>query len=164
MPNLLPARAHETVSTRDGRGLGVRSGRRRSIIGIRSAYSSCVPPRDLLLRTRAYALAVLKFCRKLPATPEADDAARQLRRAANAVRSNYRAARKGRSRAEFEAKLGTVWEEADEAVDWMEYLRDARIRYDRALYQEGVELAKIFSRSVKTARENTARVKRVPKS
>ena len=59
----------------------------------------------------------------LPATKEAQEAASQLRRAANAVRSNYRAARKGRSRAEFEAKLGTVWEEADECVDWLEYLK-----------------------------------------
>ncbi len=115
-------------------------------------------------RTRAYALAVLTFCRKLPAKPEADEAARQLRRAANSVRSNYRAARKGRSRAEFEAKLGTVWEEADEAVDWMEYLRDANIKFDPVLYQEAVELAKIFSKSVKTARANTARTKKAPKS
>jgi hypothetical protein len=29
---------------------------------------------------------------------------------------------KERSRAEFEAKLVTVWEEADECVDWLEYL------------------------------------------
>jgi four helix bundle protein len=110
-----------------------------------------MPPRDLQERTRLYALAVVKFCRKLPATSEADDVASQLRRAANAVRSNYRAARKGRSRAEFEAKLGTVWEEADEAVDWMEHLRDAHIAYDAALFQEGVELAKIFAQSIKTA-------------
>jgi four helix bundle protein len=121
-------------------------------------------PRDLLLRTRTYALAVAKFCRKLPATPEAYDAARQLRRAANGTRSNYRAARKGRSRREFEAKLGTAWEEADEAVDWLEYLRDMRISYDPTLYQEGVELAKILAKAVKTARANTARAKTLPKT
>jgi len=57
----------------------------------------------------------------------------QLRRAARAVRRNYRAARRGRSRAEFEAKLGTVFEEADECVDCLEALRDTHIKCDDAL-------------------------------
>ena len=48
----------------------------------------------------------------------------QLRKSANSIRSNYRAARKGRSRAEFESKLQIAFEEADECVDWLEYLRD----------------------------------------
>jgi four helix bundle protein len=67
------------------------------------------------------------------------------------LRSNYRAARRGRSRAEFQAKLGTVYEEADECVDHLEYLRDTRIRDDAALLQEARELAKIFAKSVSTA-------------
>jgi four helix bundle protein len=113
----------------------------------------------LLERTRQFALAIARFCRILPATKEAE-AASQLRRSANAVRSNYRAARKGRSRAEFEAKLGTSWEEADECVDWLEYLRDMRITANSVLLQEAEELATIFARSAKTARENTNRSKR----
>ena len=61
-------------------------------------------PRDLLERTRLFALEVVRFCRLLPSTDEAQEAAEQLRRAANAVRLNYRAARRGRSYAEFKAK------------------------------------------------------------
>jgi four helix bundle protein len=118
-----------------------------------------MPPRDLIERTRLFALVVLKFCRRLPRTDEAQEAARQLRRSANSVRSNYRAARKGRSRAEFEAKLGVVWEEADECVDWLEYLRDARIQSDPVWLQEAQELARIFARGVKTSRLNTGRMK-----
>jgi four helix bundle protein len=109
-------------------------------------------PRDLHERTRKFALAVATFCRTLPATREAQEASAQLRRSANAVRSNYRAARKGRSRAEFAAKLGTVWEEADECVDWLEYLRDMEIAQNDVLSQEALELARIFAKSVKTAR------------
>jgi four helix bundle protein len=112
-------------------------------------------PRDLHERTRQFALKVASFCRSLPATREAQEAGGQLRRAANSVRSNYRAARKGRSRAEFEAKLGTVWEEADECVDWLEYLRDMHIGAHSALLEEAKELARIFAQSVKTARANT---------
>lgn len=120
--------------------------------------------RDLVERTRRFALAVLAFCRRLPDTPEAREAAGQLRRAANSVRANYRAARRGRSRAEFQAKLGTVFEEADECVDALEYLRDARIRHDPALVQEARELASIFAKAVQTARKNTNRLKNLPKS
>jgi len=118
-----------------------------------------MPPRDLTERTRLFALAVMLFCRQLPNTDEAREAAGQLRRAANAVRSNYRAARRGRSRAEFQAKLGTVFEEADECADCLQYLQDAGIRQDPRLLQEAKELASIFAQSVKTARENTERLK-----
>jgi four helix bundle protein len=123
-----------------------------------------VAPRDLRERTRLFALAVRKFCRRLPGTDEAREAARQLRRAANSVRSNYRASRKGRSRAEFEAKLGTVAEEADECLDWLEYLRDAGIRHDAVLIDEASQLTRIFVASVKTAKANTSRIKRLPRS
>ena len=119
-------------------------------------------PRDLIERTHLFALAVLKFCRQLPQTKEAQEVATQLRRAANSVRSNYRAARRGRSRAEFQAKLGTVFEEADECAGWLEYLRDGRIRHDPALVEEAQALARIFAKSVQTARRNTNRMKELP--
>jgi four helix bundle protein len=123
-----------------------------------------MPPRDLQERTRVFAIAVVKFCRQLPPTDEAQEEGRQLRRAATAVRRNYRAARRGRSRAEFEAKLGTVFEEADECVDCLESLRDTRIKRDDALIQEARELASIFAKSVSTARNNTRRRNDLPNS
>jgi hypothetical protein len=72
--------------------------------------------------------------------------------------------RRGRSNAEFRAKLGIVFEEADECVDALEYFRDARISHDQALVQEARELASIFAKSVSTTRKNAERVKRVPHS
>ena len=123
-----------------------------------------MPPRDLHERTRLFALSVVAFCRQLPSTREADEVAGQLRRAANSVRANYRAARRGRSHAEFTAKLGVVFEEADECVDSLQYLRDAQITHDAALIQEARELAAIFAASVRTARKNAASEKQVPKT
>src|SRR5689334_20188682 len=98
---------------------------------------------DLIERTRCFALDVLKFCRRLPATEEAREAARQLRRAASSTRSNYRAARKSRSRAAFRSKLQIAFEEADESVDWLEYLKDGGIQEDAVLLQEAREIAGI---------------------
>ena len=66
--------------------------------------------------------------------------------------SNYRAARRGRSRAEFIAKLGVVVEEADESVGWLELMRDSSIASDPALLAEAQELCAIFTASLGTAR------------
>jgi four helix bundle protein len=121
-----------------------------------------MPPWDLFLRTRLFALAVRKFVRSLPETDEAREAGKQLRRAANSMRSNYRACRRGRSRKEFQSKLGIVFEEADECADHLRYLSESHIRHDAALLQEARELASIFAKAVKTARENTERMKNNP--
>jgi four helix bundle protein len=82
---------------------------------------------------------------------------RHLRRAANATRSNYRASRKGRSRAEFQSKLQIAFEEADECEDCLEFLRDAKIASNPALLQETHEIASILGAAVQTARKNTER-------
>jgi four helix bundle protein len=119
---------------------------------------------DLLPRVRLFSLRVRRFCRQLPCTDEAREAAGQLRRAANGFRSNYRASRLGRSRAEFEAKLGVAREEADEALDWLEYLRDARIAHDPELLDEAHQLTKIMMKAWETAQKNSDRLKKVPKS
>src|SRR6266852_4880322 len=110
-----------------------------------------MPQWDLIERTRDFALAILKFCRRLPATDEAQDAGRQLRRAPTSARSNYRAARKSQSRAAFRSKLQIAFEEADECVDWLEYLKEGRIQEDAALLQEAKEIASILATAVRSA-------------
>ena len=114
-----------------------------------------MPPWDLIERTREFALAVTNFCRRLPATKEAQDAGHQLRRSATSVRSNYRASRKGGSRPQFRTKLQIAFEEADECVDWLQYLKDSRIQHDPALLQEAREIASILCAAVKTAKRNS---------
>jgi four helix bundle protein len=123
-----------------------------------------VPPRDLLERTRLFALAVIEFCRNLPSTSEAQEEAKQLRRAARSVRSNYRAARRGRTRKELQSKLGITFEEADECMDHLRDLRESGIAFDADLFQEARELVLIFAKAVRTARANSQRLKRLPKS
>jgi four helix bundle protein len=113
-----------------------------------------MPPYDLLERTRCFALDVLNFCRRLPASDEAREAGRQLRRAANSTRSNYRAARRSQSRAAFRSKLQIAFEEADECVDWLDYLKEGRIQDDADLLQEAREIASILATAVRTAHRN----------
>jgi hypothetical protein len=56
-----------------------------------------------------------------------------------------------------------VAEEADECLDWLEYLRDADILSDPVLTDEACQLTKIFTASLRTARANTNRIKNFPK-
>ena len=80
---------------------------------------------------------------------------KQLLDASTSVASNYRAARRGRSYAEFAAKLGIVSEEADECVYWLTRFKNAGIASSVALeplLAEAVELSKIFATSARTAR------------
>ena len=77
---------------------------------------------SLQKRTFDFSIAIITFCRTLPRTDEARELASQLRRASNGAASNYRAARRGRSRAEWLAKMGVVVEELDEADHWLAVL------------------------------------------
>jgi len=91
----------------------------------------------------------------LPRKISADAIARQLIRSATSVAANYRAAQRGRSKAEFIAKIGIVVEEADETVFWLEMLAESNtVALDRVktLHAEATELLKIFAASQRTAR------------
>jgi len=69
---------------------------------------------DLQDRTKAFALRVLKLTEGLPKTVSGRTIANQIARSATSVAANYRAACRGKSKADFISKLGTVEEEADE--------------------------------------------------
>jgi four helix bundle protein len=104
-------------------------------------------------RLYAFAIAVIRFCRTLPHTDEAREIARQLRRASTGASANYRASRRGRSRAEWLAKLGVVVEELDEAEHWLVLLRDSGVASPpQELITECKELVAILTKSVDTAR------------
>src|SRR5258708_26621368 len=75
---------------------------------------------ELKQRTRLFGLRVIKLVDALPKTATGRAIGSQLVRCGTAVGANYRAACRGRSRAEFSARLGIVEEEADESGYWLE--------------------------------------------
>jgi len=107
-------------------------------------------PDDLKRRTKQFALRVLKLVSALPNTVAGRAIGSQLVRAGTAVPANYRAACRGRSKAEFIAKLGTVEEEADESAFWMELIIEGELLKRNAvesLLTEANELTKIMASS-----------------
>jgi four helix bundle protein len=70
--------------------------------------------KDLKDRTKKFAVRVIRMVDKLPRSIASEVIARQIVRSATSVAANYRAALRGRSKAEFIAKLQIVLEESDE--------------------------------------------------
>jgi len=119
---------------------------------------------ELAARVRAFAIRVVKFARTLPRSPATDGIVRQLCDAATSESANYHAARRGRSRREFVAKLGIVAEEADETEHWLAILdgvgvvsNASAVEELASLKEEATELRAIFVGSVRTARANLAK-------
>ena len=105
---------------------------------------------DLKQRTKLFALRILKLTAALPITIEGRTIRAQLVRAGTSVGANYRAACRGRSRAEFIAKMGVVEEEADESAYWLELIIEgAFLKEDRVkpLLEEANELTRIMASS-----------------
>jgi four helix bundle protein len=113
--------------------------------------------KDLLQRTKTFALRVIKLVNALPNNTAGRAIGNQLIRSGTSVAANYRAACRGRSKAEFIAKLGTVEEEADESALWMELTMESGLMDEslvKSLWIESVELTKIMAASKISARGN----------
>ena len=113
--------------------------------------------RELRDRTKRFAVAIVRFCSRLPRIEAARVIERQLLRAGTGVAANYRAACRARSAADFISKISIVLEEADETLFWLELLVDADIIESRLILDlsaECHELLKISSASLATAKAN----------
>ena len=105
---------------------------------------------ELKRRTKQFALRVLKLIDALPTTLGGRTVGSQLVSSGTSVGANYRSACRGRSRAEFIAKLGIVEEEADESAFWLELIMESGMlqgRLVQPLHQEATGLAKIMRAS-----------------
>ena len=77
---------------------------------------------ELQARSLKFAAEIRPIPDRVRAIPGGRKSADQLMDSLSSMAANYRAACRGRSRAEFIAKLGTVVEESDETVFWLEYM------------------------------------------
>jgi four helix bundle protein len=111
----------------------------------------------LKARSMKFALGVCRLIRSLPYDEPGATVRRQLARSSTSIAFNYRAACRARSHAEFTAKIGTVSEESDETLGWLEFIEAARLIHSSmlsTLVHEASELVAIFSASYGTARAN----------
>ena len=117
--------------------------------------------RDLKQRTKEFALRIIRLVESLPRGKITDVIGKQLLRSGTSVGANYRSACRAKSTADFISKMGTVEEEADESIYWMELLIEAGlINKDEVdeLLDEADQIVAIIVSSIKTARERKKRL------
>ncbi len=112
---------------------------------------------QLKKRTKEFAKKIILLCRSLPNNREGRLIGDQLFRSGTSVAANYRAACRGRSKAEFVSKLAIVEEEADETMFWLEIIQEMSISNNPLvddLLKESDEIVAIIVSSIRTTKKN----------
>ena len=100
-------------------------------------------------RLKEFSLKVLELIGMLPENTQARVIRYQLTKSGTSMYANYRAALRGRSKAEFFSKLCISVEEADETEMWLDLLISSGIctnDFIKSLYGESLELVKILAK------------------
>ena len=106
-------------------------------------------------RTRKIGLEVIGLVESLPRSRTGDVIGRQLIRSGTSIGANYRAACRGKSKADVIAKLAIVEEEADETIYWLELLVESKVvetSHVNSLLRECNEIVAMVVASIKTLR------------
>ncbi|MDF7814426.1 four helix bundle protein [Hymenobacter sp. YC55] len=115
---------------------------------------------NIRTRTKQASLRVIRLYQQLPHTGEATVLGKQLLRCSTSVAANFRAACRGRSAAEWYAKLCICVEEADETLFWLELLGDAAILPKARLSELEKEYLEIVSLLASIRKKTKAKLSR----
>ncbi len=101
--------------------------------------------RDLRVRTRDFALMVVRLYAGLPKSTVAQVLGRQLLRCGTSVGAHYREATRARSKAEFISKLEGGLQELEESIYWLELLEAAGVPPQDSLRRARVEAGEVMA-------------------
>ena len=110
-------------------------------------------------RTKQVALRIIRLVDALPHSRAADVIGKQLLRSGTSIGANYRAACRGKSRADVAHKLTIVEEESDESLYWLELVVGANLLTEKrvaGLVKEIGEILAMTVASIKTIRSRSA--------
>jgi four helix bundle protein len=111
--------------------------------------------RDLQVRTKAFALRVVRLYCALPKTTEAQVLGKQVLRSGTSIGAHYREAMRARSPAEFVSKIEGGLQELEETSYWLELLIESGIVPETklaAMLREANELTAMLVASARTAK------------
>ena len=110
---------------------------------------------DLKIRTKRYALEIIKAYARLDRSVIAQTLGRQFLRSGTSVGANYREAFRARSNPEFVAKLGDSLKELEETLYWFELCEESGVMPKQRVEQlsnETNQLIAIMTTIVKKVR------------
>lgn len=106
----------------------------------------------------AFASKIIQFSTSLPKTPAGRHIAMQILRSGTSGAPNYSEGRGAESSADFIHKLKVVQKELNETAVWLRILSKTVVTKDELLVdilQENLELAKIITASIRTAKSRS---------
>jgi len=112
---------------------------------------------ELKVRTKNFALEIIKIVKQLPKNQEGRIIGNQVLRSGTSVGANYSSACRARSKADFISKIGITEEEADETCFWLELIIESGLLQKEdvsPLLKEADELTAIFTASGRTAKNS----------
>jgi four helix bundle protein len=115
---------------------------------------------ELQERLKKYAIAVVKFSEELPDRSGFRTVKNQIVRCAPGSAAGYRAACRAKSTPDYISKMGTVEEELDETMFWLEFTVGLSNDYRTAitpLWKEDNELLAIIVSSIVSTKKNNPR-------
>lgn len=107
----------------------------------------------ILIKSKAFAIRVIKLYQFLTDTQKEYVLSKQLLRSGTSIGANIKEAIRGQSRADFNAKLCIALKEASESEYWLELLFETGYITDKqfqSIYADNKELLKILTSIVKT--------------
>jgi four helix bundle protein len=118
------------------------------------AATQTIAPVDLKIRTRDFALRVIRLYSSVPRSVEAQVIGKQTLRSGTSVGANYREALRARSRPEYATKLNIALKELEETLYWLELLEGSVLKNTEIanLKSESGELSAILVTLIKRAK------------
>jgi four helix bundle protein len=80
--------------------------------------------KQLEIRTKKFAISIIKLSISLPNTPEGKVIRNQITKAGTSIGANYREANRSRSKADFINKIKICESESNETIYWLEIIND----------------------------------------
>lgn len=105
-------------------------------------------PEDLKVRTKRFALSVVRMYCALPKCTEAQVMGKQVLRSGTSVGAHYREGLRARSNAEYVSKIEGGMQELEETMYWIELLADSELISEETaatIWTESDELMAIFA-------------------
>ena len=108
----------------------------------------------LIVKSKQFALDIIKICNKVKSDKKESVLTNQLIRSGTSIGANIREAFYAHGKADFIAKLQISLKECSESEYWLELLIESGYYGDKVILENCVELKKILISSINTAKLN----------
>ena len=108
----------------------------------------------LLIKSKAFALDVIRVCKELRAVKCEGALINQFLRSGTSIGANIREAFYAHSKADFIAKLQIALKESSESEYWIELLMESGYYKETALLDQCTEIKRMLISSINTAKKN----------